>query len=57
RPGGLLALSGSLHGQRDELLARYGAWFDDLAVTRQGDWVRIDGVRRHAAPAPDDPIR
>ncbi|MBS0462326.1 MAG: 50S ribosomal protein L11 methyltransferase [Proteobacteria bacterium] len=57
RPGGLLALSGILHGQQDELLARYGAWFDDLAVTRQGDWVRIDGVRRHAALAPDDPVR
>jgi ribosomal protein L11 methyltransferase len=44
--GGLLALSGILDGQQDELLARYAAWFDDLRVTRREDWLRIDGVRR-----------
>ncbi|HEY2344613.1 MAG TPA: 50S ribosomal protein L11 methyltransferase [Xanthomonadaceae bacterium] len=46
RPGGLLALSGILDGQQDELLARYGAWFDALRVSRREDWLRIDGVRR-----------
>jgi len=46
RPGGLLALSGILDGQQDELLARYAAWFDQLRVTRREDWLRIDGVRR-----------
>ena len=45
-PGGRIALSGILNGQEDELLVRYGAWFDDLQVTREDDWVRIDGCRR-----------
>ena len=44
--GGRIALSGILDGQQDALLARYGAWFDALAVAHEGDWVRIDGVRR-----------
>ncbi len=44
--GGLLALSGILVGQHEELLARYAPWFDDLAVGVRGDWVRIDGRRR-----------
>lgn len=45
-PGGRIALSGILAGQEPPLLARYGAWFDALQVARDGDWVRIDGVRR-----------
>jgi len=45
RPGGLLALSGILEGQQDELLTRYAPWFADLRVTRREDWLRIDGVR------------
>ncbi|MEN1940149.1 50S ribosomal protein L11 methyltransferase [Luteimonas sp. MJ246] len=45
-PGGRLALSGILVGQQDALLARYGEWFDGLSVTVDGDWVRIDGIRR-----------
>ena len=45
-PGGRIALSGILAGQEDDLLPRYGAWFDDLRVVREEDWVRIDGVRR-----------
>jgi len=45
-PGGRLALSGILAGQEPPLLARYAQWFEDLAVAREGDWVRIDGVRR-----------
>lgn len=44
-PGGRIALSGILAGQEDPLLVRYGAWFDALAVAREGDWIRIDGVR------------
>ena len=44
-PGGRIALSGILSGQEDALLERYGKWFDALAVEREGDWVRIDGVR------------
>ncbi len=46
KPGGLLALSGILDGQQDELLARYAHGFDDLRVTQREDWLRIDGVRR-----------
>ena len=44
--GGRIALSGILHGQEDELLQRYAAWFDDLVATRDGDWMRIEGRRR-----------
>ena len=44
-PGGRIALSGILHGQEGELLQRYAAWFDRLVATRDGDWMRIDGVR------------
>jgi ribosomal protein L11 methyltransferase len=44
-PGGRIALSGILAGQEDDLVDRYGAWFDALAVERDGDWIRIDGVR------------
>ena len=45
-PGGRIALSGILKGQEDELLARYAPWFDALSATRDGDWMRIDGIRR-----------
>ena len=45
-PGGRVALSGILAGQEGPLLERYAEWFDALAVTRQDDWLRIDGVRR-----------
>lgn len=45
-PGGRIALSGILDGQQAPLLQRYGAWFDQLTVAIEGDWVRIDGVRR-----------
>ncbi|RMH92876.1 50S ribosomal protein L11 methyltransferase [Lysobacter pythonis] len=45
-PGGVLAMSGILAGQEDELLLRYAPWFEGLAVERMDDWVRISG-RRH----------
>lgn len=45
-PGGRIALSGILHGQETELLARYSPWFEHLRVEREDDWMRIDGVRR-----------
>ncbi len=47
-PGGVLAMSGILAGQEDALLARYRPWFDALRITRNDDWVRIDGRRRAA---------
>ena len=45
-PGGVIALSGILHGQEDALLQRYAEWFDELEAVRDGDWMRITGVRR-----------
>ena len=45
-PGGRIALSGILQGQEEALLERYGAWFEQLSVARESDWVRIDGVRK-----------
>lgn len=45
-PGTRIALSGILAGQEEELLQRYAAWFDELKVARQDDWIRIDGIRR-----------
>ena len=44
--GGRIALSGILAGQEAALLDRYAAWFDDLQLAREGDWIRIDGRRR-----------
>ena len=46
RPGGRIALSRILHGQEGELLERYAVWFDRLRTEQDGDWMRIDGVRR-----------
>lgn len=46
RPGAPIALSGILRGQEEELVQRYGAWFDALAVDIREDWVRIAGRRR-----------
>jgi len=45
-PGGCIALSGILHGQEQELLQRYAPWFEQLHSEQDGDWMRIDGVRR-----------
>jgi len=45
-PGGRIALSGILCGQEDALLARYAPWFDALEAVRDGDWMRITGVRK-----------
>lgn len=46
QPGGVIALSGILHNQADEVLACYSRYFDALEVTRLEDWVRINGRRR-----------
>lgn len=46
RPGAPFAISGILAGQQDELLARYGEWFDELRVDMREGWVRISGRRR-----------
>lgn len=44
--GGLIALSGILHGQAQEVLAAFTPYFTGLQVSRQDDWIRIDGRRR-----------
>jgi ribosomal protein L11 methyltransferase len=46
KPGAPFAMSGILAGQHEELLARYGEWFDGLAIAVREDWVRVSGKRR-----------
>ena len=46
QPGGVIALSGILHNQAEEVLGAYSRYFDALEVTRLEDWVRINGRRR-----------
>jgi ribosomal protein L11 methyltransferase len=45
-PGGVLALSGILDGQQEELIARYREWFDDVVATTRDGWVRIDATKK-----------
>lgn len=44
--GGVIALSGILHGQESTLLERYTEWFDELQAVQLDDWMRITGKRR-----------
>ncbi len=44
--GGVIALSGILLGQEDEVLAAFSPYFAELQVSQQEDWIRIDGHRR-----------
>ncbi len=46
RQGGLLALSGILSEQAEDVLTAYAPWFDMEPVTEQDGWVRLSGVRR-----------
>lgn len=46
KPGSPFAISGILDEQHQQLLARYGAWFDNLCVTQCEDWIRVDGRRK-----------
>ncbi len=45
-PGGVIALSGILHGQEAALLQQYAEWFDELKAERMDDWMRITGKRK-----------
>ncbi len=47
--GGHIAMSGILAGQEDDLLLRFAPWFERLQVTRDDDWIRINGVRNAVA--------
>lgn len=42
---GWLLLSGILHHQADDVIARYQEWFRDFSVAQEGDWVRITATR------------
>lgn len=44
-PGGVIALSGILHGQHTDLMQRFAPWFDSLQATQREDWMRITGRR------------
>jgi len=45
-PGGVLAMSGILAGQEDEVMTRYAPHFDELRAHQQEDWIRVTGRRR-----------
>ena len=45
-PGGLLAMSGILAGQQDDVMARYAGQFEDLRADSFDDWMRVTGRRR-----------
>ena len=45
-PGGVLAMSGILHGQECEVIAAYADRFYDLRADQQDDWMRVTGRRR-----------
>lgn len=45
-PGGVIALSGILKGQEYDVLTAFAQYFDDLRISQQEDWIRIDGRRR-----------
>jgi ribosomal protein L11 methyltransferase len=46
RPDGLLALSGILEEQADEVASVYSQWLDDIELKAQDNWVLITGRRR-----------
>lgn len=46
RPGALIALSGILRGQEDEVIAAFAADFTELETVQQEDWLRISARRR-----------
>lgn len=50
KPGGLLALSGILAEQAEEVRQAYSIDFELLPTTSKDGWVRIDGIRRDQVP-------
>lgn len=46
QPGGLIALSGILAEQTDEILAAYEGFFELDPVAEQDGWIRVSGRRR-----------
>lgn len=46
RDGGRIVLSGILDGQADEIMERYGQWFDFDPVVAEDGWVCLSGAKR-----------
>ncbi|QBY04713.1 50S ribosomal protein L11 methyltransferase [Thalassotalea sp. HSM 43] len=46
-PGGVLALSGILEEQGEELKQVYGQWCEMAPISVQDEWVRLNGVRNN----------
>ncbi len=46
KPKGLIALSGILNTQTQDILKAYEPYFEDLKICTEGDWVRVDGKRK-----------
>jgi ribosomal protein L11 methyltransferase len=49
KPGGLIALSGILKDQAEELVREYAGWLDDIEQRNLEDWVLISGKRKERA--------
>jgi ribosomal protein L11 methyltransferase len=46
KTGGLIALSGLLNHQADEIVATYSEWFDLDHVTEREEWIRVTGRKK-----------
>lgn len=46
KSGGLLALSGLLKAQADEIVTTYSEWFDLDPIVYKEDWIRVTGTKK-----------
>jgi ribosomal protein L11 methyltransferase len=46
KQGGLIALSGLLNHQADEIVSTYSQWFDLDPVTERDEWIRVTGRKK-----------
>jgi ribosomal protein L11 methyltransferase len=46
KSGGLIALSGLLSHQADEIVATYSEWFDLDPITEREEWIRVTGRKK-----------
>ncbi|MGA8279085.1 MAG: 50S ribosomal protein L11 methyltransferase [Rhodanobacteraceae bacterium] len=56
KPGGLIALSGILHGQEDEVIESCSEWFDDVHIVAHEGWLRVEAVRCGSTKRNADPL-
>tara|TARA_B100000780_G_C21109741_1_gene448396 strand:- start:989 stop:1876 length:888 start_codon:yes stop_codon:yes gene_type:complete len=47
KPYGMIALSGILEGQENNIIQIYKEWFDIMKITKKEGWVCISGIRRN----------